>query len=303
MTQDDQDSHARQEFNSSVGQAIQADDVRVDDQSITIGKVADSIVGRDVVNHHYGQGRLLTRTERADLNKLVRQLEIEFGTPGWQTWKFLHRTIGVENIETMCLIHRDPAETILGLLLDRAKLQLAPPSHNLASSTDTAALVEKNRELSDLDARFRKQGEAMQALRADLAKARGEANKRVDDALKLAESITTLKKKLETSQGNNRDLSATLENAKHRIAAGRRNLAALAIALLVAVTCGAIIWHKADTSTKALQMLESKQCMYAGKPYAVGSVIDNPSAPDIECVATDTGGSPEWQELKPRRRK
>ncbi|WP_175872020.1 hypothetical protein [Burkholderia sp. BCC0397] len=303
MTQDDQDSHARQEFNSSVGQVIQADDVHVDDQSITIGTVADSVAGRDVVNHHYGQGRLLTRAERADLNKLVRQLEIEFGTPGWQTWKFLHRTIGVENIETMYLIHRDPAETILGLLLDRAKLQQTPPSPQSTTSTDSVALANTKREFAELDSRFRKQGEAMQALRADLGKARAEASKRVDEVLKLVDSVATLKKKLETSQGNNRDLSAALDKAKQRIAVGRRNLAALAIALLVAVTCGAIIWRKADTSAKALQILESQQCMYAGKPYAVGSVIDNPSAPDIECVATDADGSPEWQELKPRRRK
>ncbi|WP_175841672.1 hypothetical protein [Burkholderia arboris] len=303
MTQDDQDSPARQEFNSPVGQAIQADDVRVDDQSITIGKVADSIIGRDVVNHNYGQGRLLTRTERVDLNKLVRQLEIEFGAPGWQTWKFLHRTIGVENIETMCLVHRDPAETILGLLLDRAKLQQTPSGHELPISVDTAALANKNREIAELDGRFRKQGEAMQALRADLGKARAETKKRVDEVLKLVDSFATLKKKLETSQGNNRDLSAELEKAKQRIAVGRRNLAALAIALLVVVTCGAIIWRKADTSAKALQVLESKQCMYAGKPYAVGSIIDNPSAPDIECIATDRDASPEWQELKARRRK
>ncbi|MGU7812055.1 hypothetical protein [Burkholderia sp. AW49-1] len=266
------------------------------------GAVGD-VAGRDVVNHNYSQGRLLTKTERADLNKLVRQLEIEFGTPGWQTWKFLHRTIGVENIETMCLIHRDPAETILGLLLDRAKLLQASANHDPVAKSLIEQLEEKASTLADLETRFKKQAEAMRILRSELTKAEGKANKNFDSASRLTNATEELQKKLETSQGRNRELSTSLEQTKQRLAAGRRNLAVLAVALVVAMTCGAIIWRKANTLTAALELLESKQCMYSGKPYAIGSVIDNANAPDIECIADPKGGLPSWRRIEsPRRR-
>lgn len=266
------------------------------------GAVGD-VAGRDVVNHNYSQGRLLTKTERADLNKLVRALEIEFGTPGWQTWKFLHRTIGVENIETMCLIHRDPAETILGLLLDRAKLLQASAGRDPVAKSLIEQLEEKATALADLETRFKKQAEAMRILRSELTKAERKANVTFDGASRLTNATEELQKKLETSQGRNRELSASLEQTKARLAAGRRNLVALAVALVVAVTCGAIIWRKANTAMAALELLGSKQCMYSGKPYAIGSVIDNANAPDIECIADSNGSPPSWRRIENLRRK
>ncbi|WP_155637371.1 hypothetical protein [Burkholderia cepacia] len=267
-----------------------------------LGPVGD-VAGRDVVNHNYGQGRLLTKVERADLNKLVRQLEIEFGRPGWQTWKFLHRTIGVETVETMCLIHRDPAETILGLLLELAKLQQSnagqkPPATNLV-----VQLESKEAALAELETRFKKQGEAMQVLRTALARAERKPNKTFDGARRPTDFEDELKKRLETSQGRNRELTAALNDANHRLVAGRRNLIALAVALTVATTCGAFIWRSADKFAKTVQLYEAKQCMYSGTPYAVGSVIDNAEAPDIECIAGVAGGLPSWRQIRSSQRR
>ncbi|MCW3700389.1 hypothetical protein [Burkholderia cenocepacia] len=272
------------------------------DKQEFLGPVGD-VAGRDVVNHNYGQGRLLTKVERADLNKLVRQLEIEFGTPGWQTWKFLHRTIGVENVETMCLVHRDPAETILGLLLELAKLQQAKTGQRPTAIDLASQLENKNAALADLEARFQKQGEAMQGLRAALARAERKASKLPNGALRPTDFEDELKKRLETSQGKNRELTTALNSANLRLAAGRRNLIALAVALTVAVACGAVIWRSADKLAKTVQLYEAKQCMYSGKPYAVGSVIDNAEAPDIECVASVGGGSPLWKQIRSSQRR
>lgn len=115
------------------------------------GDFAGQMAGGDIINNLHTQGRLLTKAERIELHRLVQRLESEFGEPGWQTWKFLHRTIGVENIETMCLAHRDQAETILNLLLARATLQEELQSKTEEfeqSATAITRLAERTSELS-----------------------------------------------------------------------------------------------------------------------------------------------------------
>lgn len=91
----------------------------------------DNVAGRDVINQNIqGLGRCLTKEERNALNSKVQELATKFDEPGWQTWKFLHRTIGVDNIEEMRIEHRDPANAIVDLILDNSKLKAR------ASSTD-----------------------------------------------------------------------------------------------------------------------------------------------------------------------
>lgn len=76
--------------------------------------------------HNYpATGRALTKGERIALNAQVRQLEECHGEAGWRTWRFLHRVIGVDNLDAMRIEHRDVAEELLGLLLKCAQLQAA----------------------------------------------------------------------------------------------------------------------------------------------------------------------------------
>ncbi|AOJ06375.1 hypothetical protein [Burkholderia mayonis] len=79
-----------------------------------------------------------------------------------------------------------------------------------------------------------------------------------------------------------------------KVAVGVLGGAALAIAFL---------GYKAHDATNALYALraESTGCTFEGRPYAVGSIIDNPSAPDIECIRPAMDRVPEWQTLKPSR--
>ncbi|KGS08517.1 putative phage membrane protein [Burkholderia sp. ABCPW 111] len=91
---------------------------------------------------------------------------------------------------------------------------------------------------------------------------------------------------------NRRDAASARFNMK--VAVGVLGAAALAIAFF---------GYKASDAASALHALrtESTGCMFEGKSYAVGSIIDNPSAPDIECVRTPAGSLPEWQTLRPSR--
>lgn len=101
------------------------------------GQVAETI------ENHYAEsplGRLLVKAERAELTDLVKKLESESGQPGWKTWKFLHRTIGVESIDELRFAHRDSALELLALLLRCAELEneLAQPAVPINESPELA---------------------------------------------------------------------------------------------------------------------------------------------------------------------
>lgn len=233
------------------------------------GSVGD-VAGRDIINHLHTQGRLLTKPERIALHKLVQRLESEFGEPGWQTWKFLHRTIGVENIDVMCLGHRDQAETILELLLERASLQDA-----LANKTDEfdqsaqaiTTLAERN---SGLAAQLKQAQQAYAVLKAQAAEP-----KQVDNCTRCKAATEVI--------GRTR---------KHmllaRVAAGAAAIAAASFS------------YQAHSLSRAAQTVQARfaVCEFEGKPFTVGSIIDNTDAPDIECVASTGGQSPQWKTIK-----
>ncbi|KWD09666.1 hypothetical protein WM34_29500 [Burkholderia ubonensis] len=305
MTREDQELHAKQEYNGAVGQAIQADQVQVDDQSVTIGSVVGDVAGRDIVNVHAIRARPLTKEERRTLNGYVRKLDSDFGQSGKQTWSSIHKILGVNSIEDIHVEQYSPAEAILLQLLEIAELRTSLGAATEVSSERANAqlareLDEQKRSYVDLEARFKKQAEAMQSLRTSASRAAGKADKTLDGALRMADTVTNLKRQLEVSENGRREIATTLKTTQTKLASMRLNLVALAVALVVAAISIAVIWYKADSSVKALQVMEaqSKECMFAGKPYAVGSVIDNADAPDIECVAGVRGSQPAWKQIK-----
>ncbi|AHI67967.1 putative gp47 [Burkholderia thailandensis H0587] len=92
--------------------------------------------------------------------------------------------------------------------------------------------------------------------------------------------------------------------ANRRAAASARFNMKVAVGVLgVAALVIAFFGYKANDAANALHALraESAGCMFEGRSYAVGSIIDNPAAPDIECVRMTAGSVPEWQTLKPNR--
>ncbi|KAF3999045.1 hypothetical protein [Glaciimonas immobilis] len=79
--------------------------------------------------------RRLTREERRSLNDMVKELAINFGNSGEQTWTAIHQILGVDNIEDMHLDHYIPAKGILRLLLKNAQ-----SSRDAGDGTNTASL-------------------------------------------------------------------------------------------------------------------------------------------------------------------
>lgn len=164
-----------QEFNSKVGQVVQADTFTQ-------------------INHD--SGRLLTTHERIELNNKVKLLNEDHGEPGWKTWRFLHRTIGVESIEAMCIGHRDSAHAIIDLLLERGDLLKKLPEASGSSSKnviDTTFLATKNAELTT-------------------------------NTKELKVSVTRLQKNLDAQTGRTEELQKALEQTQAALVKSERML-------------------------------------------------------------------------------
>lgn len=109
------------------------------------------VTAGDIHNHVTPYGRLLTKAERVELNDLVKILDEEYGYPGWGTWQFLHKTIGFEGIDTMCIGHRDAAIELLHLQIRVEQLQRAVPD-----APQEFELAQKGNELAELTEKYKR---------------------------------------------------------------------------------------------------------------------------------------------------
>lgn len=107
----------------------------------------DQVAAGDIHNHANPFGRPLTKAERVELNDLVKILDDEYGYPGWGTWQYLHKTIGFEGIDAMCIGHRDAAIELLNLRIRCERLERATPE----APEQNFQLVQKGNELAELN--------------------------------------------------------------------------------------------------------------------------------------------------------
>lgn len=136
----------------------------------TFTGAVDQVAARDINNYHQ-PGRALTKVERSALNRLVRKLEDEHREPGWKTWRFLHRTIGVDSVDSMTIEHRDIAEELLNLQIRCAELQAmvgepppAPVPMAVAPVADTCKLDEDLRRTQRMLNRIMRQADTEKAM-------------------------------------------------------------------------------------------------------------------------------------------
>ncbi|ARU23646.1 hypothetical protein RSSE_c3263 [Ralstonia solanacearum] len=273
------------------------------------GPVGD-VAGRDIINHNYSHGRPLTKAERSELNKLVQQLETEHGELGWQTWKFLHRTIGVENIETMCLDHRDQAETILGLLLDRAKAQKAHAQLEKDYDRLAEALHIQDEDVKQLTAQVEtltRSNAAIQRLHQSATKTTAR-DKEVHD---LTERLFQANRSCSDMQQRYESARASLSESQSRYAAAVSSAVSFrkrwlwswgAIGVLACLMVA--LSYQTFKLRNTLHATEARLsvCEFEGKTYGVGSSVTNDDVATLKCVLGERG-TPEWQATgKPRNR-
>ncbi|WP_321942160.1 hypothetical protein [Burkholderia cenocepacia] len=97
------------------------------------------------------------------------------------------------------------------------------------------------------------------------------------------------------------DLTTQLQLTQERLASTRTMLK---VTLFAALLGGVILGYYGWSSHQTIDQLQAAfgGCQYAGKTYAVGSIIDNSEAPDIGCVVTSDGKPGVWRDLSARRK-
>ncbi|WP_139742129.1 hypothetical protein [Aeromonas dhakensis] len=137
----------------------------------------ENVAGRDVnITNELG-GRPLTRRERNALNKLVERLIQEFGQERWEPWKFLHETIGINEIGEMRLEHLKPAQALLQLMIEAKEAESA--------NAESAAWYQEH--LSS-ERKLQEQGRVLVQLRSTVSQWEqlGQSLRQERDQLKLA---------------------------------------------------------------------------------------------------------------------
>ncbi|MFZ6690253.1 hypothetical protein [Undibacterium sp. SXout20W] len=95
----------------------------------------ENVAGRDVVNQTViNKGRHLTNDERITLNAKIQSQQVNFSVSAGNTWKFLHRTLGVNSVKFMHIEHLDPANAIVDLMIENSKLKAEINSRSSTSN-------------------------------------------------------------------------------------------------------------------------------------------------------------------------
>ncbi|CAH4025007.1 hypothetical protein AI2617V1_5050, partial (plasmid) [Serratia marcescens] len=160
----------------------------------------ENVAGRDVnITNELG-GRPLTRRERNALNELVERLIKEFGQERWEPWKFLHETIGINEIGEMRLEHLKPAQALLQLMIEAKEAGSA--------NAESAAWYQEH--LSS-ERKLQEQGRVLIQLRSTISQWEqlGQSLRQERDQLKLA-----LDRQLNVSNQQGREIQSLASEVK-----------------------------------------------------------------------------------------
>lgn len=263
------------------------------------GPINGDVAGRDVVNQIITEtGRPLTTQERGDLNAKVKILEKEYGEVGWKTWKYLHRTIGVNSVDEMLLSHRDAAHAILDLLLELGQAKKGSVRKEESNSAEQLAdLVCKN---SELNAKLK---EAQRLRNSAELQARALSDAHAASRSVEAQLRADMEALNKTAHGL---IDRNRQEGLARNKAVRRSNRSLAAAVFLALTTGAASFYAYGQAHQLkLAQAERSLCWLDGKAHSPGSVID--ADPDQECVKPEGNQVARWEPVaakkKPSRRK
>ncbi|ABO60673.1 MULTISPECIES: hypothetical protein [pseudomallei group] len=256
------ESNGKQEFNRSVGQAIQAGEASIVDRSVSIraGSIGN-VAGRDIVNVNHGVP--ISNSNVVNLQFGAKEAEVEFVTNH-------QKAVIMELVGQIA----DATETDV-LKISRAVLARAGAKRIKWIRSDRYLDVE-------------------QYLSSWLNRV----------AIKQATPNETQPESIRPAPVESRsvDFSPQLHLAQTQLASTRTTLK---ITLFAALAGVAVLGYYGWTSHQTIGQLQAAfgGCQYAGKTYAVGAIIDNPDAPDIECVVTSDGKPGVWRDLTARRKR
>ncbi|WP_297572625.1 hypothetical protein [uncultured Deefgea sp.] len=241
--------------------------------------------------YHSG-GRALTKIERNELNAKVRKLENDYGVPGWQPWKFLHRIFGVDSVEDMKLGQRDAVTAILDLLLDNAAQQAR-------ADQSARALIEQVQRNDRLNAEL--------GNRPQTAQYTNQINRLTAELSEQKQRTNHFGLRAEKAETGWRwsDSIALRRHAKLKW------LSALLCGSLMASAWGSYSWLKQPQFTNTVIKRDAKLCYYKNESYLPGGKVDTPGMGFMRCELENgvaswgevAGAKPIRKTVKPRKPK
>lgn len=247
--------------------------------------------------YHSG-GRVLTKIERNELNAKVRKLENDYGVPGWQPWKFLHRIFGVDSVEDMKLGQRDAVSAILDLLLDNAAQQVR-------ADQSARALTEQVQRNARLNAELSNRPQAVQYIN-EINRLKSELNQRpAPNVAHYTNQINRLTAELNEQKQRTNHVGLRAEKAEtgwrwsDSIALRRLTklkwLSALLCGSLMASAWGSYSWLKQPQLTSTVIKRDAKLCYYENESYLPGGKVDPPGKGFVRCEIKN--GVASWDEV------
>ncbi|KWO49240.1 hypothetical protein [Burkholderia territorii] len=256
------DANGKQEFNKPVGQAIQAGEANISDQSLNVraGSIGNVVNGDFVdVNH----GSPISNSNVVNLQFGSKEAEVGFVSNH-------QKRVIMELVGKIAALTGSDIGTVSGTVCARA-------------GAGRIKLIRSDRYV-DIE----------QYLTTWLNRVS------IQSATPNGEQSTPVNENV--CEGSRPDLTAQLLRAQERLASTRTMLK---VTLFAALLGGAVLGYYGWSSHQTIDQLQAAfgGCQYAGKTYAIGSIIDNSEAPDIECVVTSDGKPGMWRDLSARRKR
>ncbi|WP_152681931.1 hypothetical protein [Chromobacterium subtsugae] len=269
------------------------------------GDFNGQLANGNINNHIYsGQDReRLTAAEVWPIKLKGRQLIDLLGKDSVEVWGPLKEILG-EGHNELFRDQEKAAHAILDLWIAQAERQ------DEASAGQQADLLIQ---LSELKAKYTE----AQSTEKKLRKQHAETTERLRQAQQAYSSLEQLHRQqtasLNTLSNQLRQAQETTPRAHtcascyaatFKLASTRKGLVTASVMAGLAIAVSVVLGYSNYQASKRASTAEMlvRSCEFHGKAYSIGSIIDNPQADDVQCVASPQGGQPNWQTIKPTKR-
>lgn len=275
------------------------------------GDFSGQLAGGDILNqhHHYHESPKLTDAERWELNRKVDQVEEVSGHPAKAVWGQLNRIIG-RKLADFRLEHKASAHTILDLWIEIGGLkdELAGSAKALTRLTELNAEQASKLRNTERTIDYLKQNPSQSSeLSKKLLSAEQELQsfrQRYQRQASEIEELTRSLKQAQSTRVSSHCISCSATN--YELSNTKKKLFGwIVAAAIAAVTTGSsITLYRQEAAKLEAANARIQTCEYGGQAYRLGSVIDFPNAPDIQCIADSGGQVARWEKLQspPKRR-
>ncbi|MFB9159923.1 hypothetical protein [Chromobacterium violaceum] len=275
-------------------------DTNKPDPQVKIDGQIDSVHIGDAEHHHYTEGRRLTEPEIRELKQKVRRLADATKIDEVEYWAELKTILG-KGLRELCLEQKAAAHKILDLMLECSDYAKELDSRPQSDQEQARAVAEMLVQNSELAAKLTNLQRTHDELKKQRQQQHSQSQQLQETNSKLSHQVDELTRSLKQAQSHRVSthcISCSATSKELADAKGAQRVW-IGLTLVMAVCTGAfgLLYKQARAETVAVGA-RIQNCEYNGQLYRLGSIIDNPHAPDIKCVQGDSGQVAFWQQLQ-----